>query len=1099
MIEQNGELAALQAENAALRQRITELERLHFKPAADTELHLRSDAPSAISNPDWTVIFDATDEAIIVLGADGTCLALNELAAQRAGLRREELVGARVVDRVPAEIVARWQPHFEQLVSSGESSIFEVQQQARWLLNRVYPVKDTHGQVARLVIYSRDITDRKQREAQLRASEERLREVLENSLDAAYKRNFTTNTYDYLSPVFAQISGYTPEEFQTLPLDVVLSLIHADDHAEIDRVINASLAGPAGVPYQIDYRFKHQSGQYIWLRDRFIVLRDAAGRPVARVGSVSDITEQRQTEEALRTSEARWRTLLENLPAFVAEADPAGLILALNRTQPGFTQKDYVGRSLFDVVAPESREQFKAAFAQTLAERRVVEYEAPGFGPNRAPAWYYRQLVPIKSGTEISSILMVASDTTARRLAEEDLRASEAKWRGVFDFLPVGVSIVDHHNHVVEANSALSRILRLSESGMQAGEYRHRRYFRADGSPMSPEEFPSLRAIVEQRVIHNVEIGIETETGDLIWTNVSATPLPDAAVTVTVTVDITERKQSEAALRESEARFRSYFELPLTGRAITAPDATWLEVNSVLCDMLDYTKAELLHKTWLELTHPDDVAANQVQLSRVLTDEIDGFTLEKRFIRRDGQIIHAELVVQCLRHPDRSVNYFVVLVFDITARKRTEAAEREARQLAEALRDTAIALNSSLELDAVLDQVLMAVGQVVPNDGASIWLIEQDQARLVRGYGRFSTTALQGETHPIDSLYRLRIMRDTGQPCIIDHTHDDLNWQAWPGNEWIQSYAGVPIYARGELAGFLGLYSAEPGHFSALQGERLKMFAHQAALAVQNAQLHAQLREHADELEARVAERTRQLAERNQQLLELDQLKDQFVSRISHELRTPLSNIKIYLELLDFGKPDKRAIYMQTLKEQTDRLQQLIESLLAVTQQSVNAAGLHLLPIDLNQLAASLAADTVSRAQAHGLTLTTTLAPDLPLALADTVLLTQALSNLTTNALSYTPAGGTIEISTAEIVEQDQTWVTFTVRDSGPGLAPEDQPHIFERFYRGRAAANYTIPGAGLGLSISRAILTQLEGRLTAESDGVLGHGSAFTAWLRPA
>jgi len=1042
---------------------------------------------------------DATDEAIIVLAVDGTVLTLNELAVQRLGGRRDELIGAQAADRLRADTIARWRPLFAQLITGDAPMILEEQQQTRWFLNRVYPIKDAQGQVVRLVIYSRDITERKQREAQLCASEERLREVLENSLDAAYKRNLTTNTYDYLSPVFARISGYTSEEFQALPIDVVLDLIHPDDQSGIGRAITASLAGPAGVPYQIDYRFKHQSGNYIWLRDRFSVLRDAAGQPVARVGSVSDITEQQKAEEALRASEARWRTLLEHLPAFVAEVDPAGLILALNRTQPGFTQADYVGRSLFEVVAPDSREQFKAAFAQTLAERRMVEYEAPGFGPNRARAWYHRQLVPIKTGAEISSILMVASDTTARRLAEEDLRASEAKWHGVFEFLPVGVSLVDDHNQVINANSALSRILRLSESGMQIGEYKQRRYFRADGSLMPPAEFPSLRAIVEQRVIHNVEIGIETETGDMIWTSVSATPLPDAAGTATVTVDITERKQAEAALRQSEARFRSYFELPLTGRAITAPDATWLDVNSVLCEMLGYSKAELLHKTWLELTHPADIAANQAQLNRVLANEIDGFTLEKRFIHRDGAIIHAELVVQCLRHPDRSVNYFVVLVFDITARKRTEAAEREERRLAEALRDTAIALNSSLELDAVLGQVLIAVGQVVPNDGASIWLIERDQARLVRSYGRSSTTALQGETCAIDSLYRLRIMRDTGQPCIIDRTAAEPQWIIPPGGEWIQSYAGAPIYIRGELTGFLGLYSAEPGHFAAEQIERLKMFAHQAALALQNAQLHAQLRQRADELEARVAERTRQLAERNQQLLELDQLKDQFISRISHELRTPLTSIKIYLELLDFGKPDKRAIYMQTLKEQADRLQQLIESLLAVTQQGVNAAGLHLAPIDLNQLAASLAADIASRAHERGLTLTTTLATDMPLALADPVLLAQAFSNLTTNALNYTPAGGTLDISTAKIVEQDQTWITLAVRDSGPGIAPDDLPHIFERFYRGRAAADYTIPGAGVGLSLSYDILTKLEGRLTVHSDGVAGHGSVFTAWLRPA
>ena len=187
----------------------------------------------------------------------------------------------------------------------------------------------------------------------------------------------------------------------------------------------------------------------------------------------------------------------------------------------------------------------------------------------------------------------------------------------------------------------------------------------------------------------------------------------------------------------------------------------------------------------------------------------------------------------------------------------------------------------------------------------------------------------------------------------------------------------------------------------------------------------AALRDLNTTLEERVADRTRQLAAVNErlaaanaQLSELDRLKDDFISRISHELRTPLTSIKIYLELLDAGKPEKRAKYMQVLNEQTTRLQELIESLLDVTQKSLNADGLHVAPTDLNRLAASLAADATSRGAERGLTVNMHLTPDLPLASADGILLSQALSNLVTNALNYTPAGGTIDLSTAQVIEQ---------------------------------------------------------------------------------
>ena len=134
------------------------------------------------------------------------------------------------------------------------------------------------------------------------------------------------------------------------------------------------------------------------------------------------------------------------------------------------------------------------------------------------------------------------------------------------------------------------------------------------------------------------------------------------------------KQNADRELRESEARFRSYFELPLIGIAITSPEKGWLDANAKLCAMLGYTKAELMALTWAELTHPDDLVADLVQFNRVMAGEIEGYTLEKRFICKDGHPIPTHLAVQCVRHPDRSVHYVVALLEDITARKQTEMA-----------------------------------------------------------------------------------------------------------------------------------------------------------------------------------------------------------------------------------------------------------------------------------------------------------------------------------------------------------------------------------------------------------------------------------------
>jgi PAS domain S-box-containing protein len=140
----------------------------------------------------------------------------------------------------------------------------------------------------------------------------------------------------------------------------------------------------------------------------------------------------------------------------------------------------------------------------------------------------------------------------------------------------------------------------------------------------------------------------------------------------------------EDAPHRQEKRFRRFFELGLIGMAITSPTKGVLEVNDRLCEILGYGRDELGLKTWAEMTHPDDVAADVTQFDRVMAGEIDGYTIEKRWIRKDGQVIDSTISVRCVRRDDRSVEYFLALLQDITERAHAAEALRLAKEAAEA-------------------------------------------------------------------------------------------------------------------------------------------------------------------------------------------------------------------------------------------------------------------------------------------------------------------------------------------------------------------------------------------------------------------------------
>lgn len=237
--------------------------------------------------------------------------------------------------------------------------------------------------------------------------------------------------------------------------------------------------------------------------------------------------------------------------------------------------------------------------------------------------------------------------------------------------------------------------------------------------------------------------------------------------------------------------------------------------------------------------------------------QIEGFTPERRevvvntaaqnvwreegiHIKRNGERISVEVTVRSLRTEAGSQQGHITVIRNISERKRIETALQEQRELAEALRDTISALTRTLDPRAVMRLILEHLGRVVPNKTANIMLLEGEKARI--GFSRGYPDQLQAQFETmIISAYELptfQKMLEDGNSCLIADTSSDPNWTTIPEWAWVKSYLGTPIRAYDHVVGFLNIDSDTPNAFTPLHAERLRVFADQAAIAIENAQLY---------------------------------------------------------------------------------------------------------------------------------------------------------------------------------------------------------------------------------------------------------------------
>jgi len=344
---------------------------------------------------------------------------------------------------------------------------------------------------------------------------------------------------------------------------------------------------------------------------------------------------------------------------------------------------------------------------------------------------------------------------------------------------------------------------------------------------------------------------------------------------------------SQKALAESEQKYRQLVEQStlITYTDLINDSSSAMYMSPQVYTMLGFTVEEWLEDPdrWLKVIHPEDY--ERVFAEHLRTNStFEPFCAEYRMVAADGHVVWVRDEAVVIFDEGGKPLYWQGVLQDITERKRAEEAERRQRDLAEALRQTGVVLNTSLDLDSVLDRLLEEIGRVVPYDSGSVLLVNDGVARIVRmrGYEKFGIKpeiVTQSVQFEIKSYATFRQMYMTGSPFVVGDTRAFPDWITIDIRRHVRSWAGAPMISQGQLFGFISLEKTESGFYQMEHADRLAIFASQAALALQNARLFEVVQCHAEE-----NRRLREAASVITSALELDQVLEHILNQLEHVL-----------------------------------------------------------------------------------------------------------------------------------------------------------------------------------------------------------------------
>ena len=501
---------------------------------------------------------------------------------------------------------------------------------------------------------------------------------------------------------------------------------------------------------------------------------------------------QTRTFRSLRESEARFRSLSALTSDWFWETDAEHRFVTMPTrvtAVTGLGPQAYVGKPRWEVPGLEPVSGDWVAHQQVLTRResfrdfQLLQVRADG---SRCYLQISGEPVYDVDGS-FEGYRGTAQDVTARCRAEEALRASERRMRAIMDNDPQCVKLLDGEGRLIDMNPAGLRMIEADRIEALRGQCVY-------GLVVS-EHRDAFRDLT-QRVARGEEGALEFEIiglkGTRRWLETRAVPLRDdasgAQLVLGITRDVTERRGAEAALRESEERFRQTFELAGSGMAHVSLDGRFLRVNRSLCRTLGYPEQELVGRWVKEISHPEDRDATDAARQQLRMGEADYLRAQKRYLRRDGATVWVDLTVALARDAAGNPLYEIAVLDDITERKNAESALRESETRFRTL--TELTSDWYWEQDADLRFVSTggasdARGGITPQAHVGLRRWELPQTEIV---------GQSWEEH--------RRILEARQPFT------DLLLRRTPasGEARYVSVAGQPIFdARGSFAGYRGV------------------------------------------------------------------------------------------------------------------------------------------------------------------------------------------------------------------------------------------------------------------------------------------------------